>query len=489
MDTSTTTEVCDEPVNETNETNETEDTEVADVKQSITTKPSSISQKKQPDQLCNCPLHCDRKIGKEWREKIYKQFGELGDHSLQNLFIQRHIKIKSIAKRLWEDEIIDKKIQRRVTCKYLIPLTGSVKESYSYAKTLNYDSAKFAIETNIPENSPKTDSSTNTPNETTDNAKEASKEPQTSDTEMKEIPHCNGNADSMEHDSTIVNKIFENGIASKELLNGTAMELDSTAENVASENDSIVKENGDISGMELDFTAANSTLENTSFAKENGNVSGIKPDIVTENKNTAENSTFENTSFAKENGNVIGIKPDIVTENKNSESGSSTKETNISDVNSPSSFNDNESINTIDGENNISELENNTPCLKVKYVDVCQKAFMNMYGITEKRIRWQREKLILRSRYLAEKQKKELEEMDRTLSLARSLGAGCQPLFAIMEKNSQFKHLSEQLLIAIEDDVMLVNNFFHNQLWKPEDIMNKSMHFSTTFDSCETECD
>lgn len=457
MDTSTTTEVCDEPVNETNENNETEDTEVADVKQSITTKPSSISQKKQPDQLCNCPLHCDRKIGKEWREKIYKQFGELGDHSLQNLFIQRHIKIKSIAKRLWEDEIIDKKIQRRVTCKYLIPLTGSVKESYSYAKTLNYDSAKFAIETNIPENSPKIDSSINIPNGTTDNAKEASKEPQTSDTEMKEIPQCNGNADSMEHDSPTVNKIFENGIASKELHNGTAMELDSTAENSALENDSMVKENGDISSMELDLTAANSTLENTSFAKENGNVSGIKPDIVTENKN--------------------------------SESGSSTKETNISDVNSPSSFNDNESINTIDGENNISELENNTPCLKVKYVDVCQKAFMNMYGITEKRIRWQREKLILRSRYLAEKQKKELEEMDRTLSLARSLGAGCQPLFAIMEKNSQFKHLSEQLLIAIEDDVMLVNNFFHNQLWKPEDIMNKSMHFSTTFDSCETECD
>ena len=83
------------------------------------------------EQLGSCPLHCDTKISKEWREKIYKQFGELGDHSLQNLYIQRHIKIKSIAKRLWEDEIIDKKIQRRVTCKYLIPLTGSVKESFS----------------------------------------------------------------------------------------------------------------------------------------------------------------------------------------------------------------------------------------------------------------------------------------------------------------------------------------------------------------------
>lgn len=81
--------------------------------------------------LCNCPLHCDTKISKERRELIYKQFQDLGDHALQNQYIQRHIKIKSIAKRLWEDEIIDKKIQRRVTCKYLIPMTGNVIQSYS----------------------------------------------------------------------------------------------------------------------------------------------------------------------------------------------------------------------------------------------------------------------------------------------------------------------------------------------------------------------
>lgn len=158
------------------------------------------------------------------------------------------------------------------------------------------------------------------------------------------------------------------------------------------------------------------------------------------------------------------------------------------DVNSPLSFNDNDSVNNSPDDANNSELENNT-IDPVKYVEVCQKAFMNMYGITEKRIRWQREKLILKSRILAEKKCKELEEMDRTLSLARSLGAGCQPLFAFLEK-SNCLHLSEQLMGAIEDDVALVNNFFHNQLWKPEDIMKKSIHVpSLDVESFEAECD
>lgn len=197
------------------------------------------------------------------------------------------------------------------------------------------------------------------------------------------------------------------------------------------------------------------------------------------NGNTGVNSVINGNASV----NNISMDLDSTFDSKNIEF-NSTKE-NISDVNSPLSFNDNESINTAD-ETVLSELDTTT-CTSIKYVEVCQKAFMNMYGITEKRIRWQREKLILRSRYMAEKEKKELEEMDRTLSLARSLGAGCQPLFAFLER-SNCKQLSEQLLVAIEDDVRLVNNFFHNQLWKPEDIMNKSVHFST-LDSCETECD
>lgn len=157
MDSNNTNEVAEE------QTNETEELDPTEGKQSIAVKPlSSIPLRKQPgkkidhvyinlqthftefknvyvlfcaEQLCNCPLHCDTKFNKEWKEKIYKQFGELSDHATQNQYIQRHIKIKSIAKRLWEDEIIDKKIQRRVTCKYLIPITGSVIESYSCTYT------------------------------------------------------------------------------------------------------------------------------------------------------------------------------------------------------------------------------------------------------------------------------------------------------------------------------------------------------------------
>lgn len=300
------------------------------------------------------------------------------------------------------------------------------------SKTLDYDSVKFALDTNILENSTtKPDSSTSVSNEN-ENITENPKKSQTSDAVMEDLPNCNGDS-SMVLDSTFENKTMPN-------CNGDrSMVLDSTFENKAVPNC-----NGDNS-MVLD-------------------------------------STFENKTVPNCNGDSMVL--DSTTENKIFENGSSTKE-NISDVNSPLSFNDNESIHTAD-ENHISELDN-TSCSSVKYVEVCQKAFMNMYGITEKRIRWQREKLILRSRYLAEKKKKELEEMDRTLSLARSLGAGCQPLFAFLEK-SNCKQLSEQLLVAIEDDVMLVNNFFHNQLWKPEDIMNKSVHFST-LDSCEAECD
>lgn len=39
-----------------------------------------------------------------------------------------------------------------------------------------------------------------------------------------------------------------------------------------------------------------------------------------------------------------------------------------------------------------------TPRGRGKTIEVCQKAFMNVYGITEKRVRLQREKLIARLR-------------------------------------------------------------------------------------------
>lgn len=207
---------------------------------------------------------------------------------------------------------------------------------------------------------------------------------------------------------------------------------------------------------------------------------------ITENSTevqTNNNSTMCETSFNDKNISMNGDLHDNVNDTR---SDISNKENPSFDVNSPLSFNDNDSVNTLSDDINHSDLDISMS-FNIKYIEVCQKAFMNMYGITEKRIRWQREKLILKSRFLAEKKRKEVEEMDRTLSLAHNLGAGCQPLFALLEK-SNCTHLSEQLMGAIEDDVALVNNFFHNQLWKPEDIMNKSIHLPNV-DSFETECD
>lgn len=167
---------------------------------------------------------------------------------------------------------------------------------------------------------------------------------------------------------------------------------------------------------------------------------------------------------------------------------------------SPASANDNDdasSVKSADGEtDSVWDLSDDDDSAidyksRVRYVGVCQKAFMNMYGITEKRIRWQREKLSqkmeIRSQVLAEEyleeakeRRKEAEEKNRMLSVARSLGAGCKPLFDLMNETN-CAHMFPQLLLAIGDDVDLVNNFFHNQLWKPEDMMDTSVDLTSLF--------
>ncbi len=247
------------------------------------------------------------------------------------------------------------------------------------------------------------------------------------------------------------------------------------------------------SDLEFIFSVAKTvTYDNAKFSLDSSlpQENGVKTDLP---KETPENNPVDlpndvptNESTPKETlpdpkPMTNGLPPDVANDQPIDYS---MKENGCED-NSPLSFNDNDSVNTSPEDVSTNEADPGALFRKVKYVEVCQKAFMNMYGITEKRIRWQREKLILKSRYLAEKKKKELEEMDRTLTLARSLGAGCQPLFALLEK-SNCTHLSDQLMGAIEDDIALVNNFFHNQLWKPEDMMNKSLHFASP-DSLETE--
>ncbi|XP_014274253.1 uncharacterized protein [Halyomorpha halys] len=83
---------------------------------------------------------------------------------------------------------------------------------------------------------------------------------------------------------------------------------------------------------------------------------------------------------------------------------------------------------------------------KGKTIEVCQKAFMNVYGITEKRVRLQREKLIDRLR----------NRSPPPLS----------PIHHYMDED-----LSGQMDEGEEDGtlaVAIVDSFFQNQLWKPE---------------------
>ncbi|XP_054285554.1 uncharacterized protein LOC129002067 [Macrosteles quadrilineatus] len=121
----------------------------------------------------------------------------------------------------------------------------------------------------------------------------------------------------------------------------------------------------------------------------------------------------------------------------------------------------------------VTDLKRKRPKLPAgKTVEVCQKAFMNMYSITEKRIRLQRERLIIKSRYEAEERRIEAEEMKTSVSVARDLVAGIKPLLMSQTENATITSLPSQLLSSIDHDITVVNNFFRNQLWKPEYIGN-----------------
>lgn len=363
------------------------------------------------------------------------------------------------------------------------------------AKTLDYDTVKKALDTKSLENITKqsmsaaiqnndtktecknditteTESNTAMDTEMSNNALESSN----CDTSMETLDNtCNttmaANDDTFNTTIGTNNNTFNTTVGTNNHTFNTTMETSDTF-NAAME---MKNENTPFDAtteLKNESATLNATTEMNDGITINANTETKNEDTLLENAQTpvivngfseeneernTSNTPFENHVFSKEN---------------------------ISDVSSPMSINDNDSVKTTD-ETSSSELNGSAGSTDMKYVEVCQKAFMNMYGITEKRIRWQREKLILKSRYLAEKKKKELEEMERTLLLARNLGAGCQPLFALLER-SNCKQLSEQLLVAIEDDVAMVNNFFHNQLWKPEDIMNKSVYFSS-LDTCENE--
>lgn len=71
--------------------------------------------------LCQCPQRCGDKVPKEVRRKLFAEFYKLGDHALQNEFLMAHIETRAVQRRS-SDHKVPGRNQRRVSCKYHIPL-------------------------------------------------------------------------------------------------------------------------------------------------------------------------------------------------------------------------------------------------------------------------------------------------------------------------------------------------------------------------------
>ncbi|XP_069701220.1 uncharacterized protein [Periplaneta americana] len=80
-----------------------------------------IPAKKQPEVLCQCPQRCGFKIPQEVRRKLFTEFYRLGDHALQNDFLMAHIETRAVRRRS-SDHKVPGRNQRRVSCKYHIPI-------------------------------------------------------------------------------------------------------------------------------------------------------------------------------------------------------------------------------------------------------------------------------------------------------------------------------------------------------------------------------
>lgn len=99
-------------------------------------------------------------------------------------------------------------------------------------------------------------------------------------------------------------------------------------------------------------------------------------------------------------------------------------------------------------------------------VEVCQKAFINLFGISEKRLKTVRELLIIKAREKHMKRMIVKEENQIEVSLAKVLAQSCLPLMGLFNNEDRMK-VFDQLLITINNDINVINNFFSNQLWKP----------------------
>jgi hypothetical protein len=87
-------------------------------KRNVTKSLSSFSDS---EVLCQCPQRCGDKVPKEVRRKLITEFYRLGDHALQNEFLMAHIETRAVQRRS-SDHKVPGRNQRRVSCKYHIPL-------------------------------------------------------------------------------------------------------------------------------------------------------------------------------------------------------------------------------------------------------------------------------------------------------------------------------------------------------------------------------
>ncbi|KAF6203090.1 hypothetical protein GE061_003504 [Apolygus lucorum] len=88
--------------------------------------------KSTPDEqaLCSCPQKCHKRVPKDVLESLQRGFSRLGDNAKKNEYLQ-----SSVYKRLWTKvERVGGRMQRRVSCKYKIPLNNADPSNLSYGQ-------------------------------------------------------------------------------------------------------------------------------------------------------------------------------------------------------------------------------------------------------------------------------------------------------------------------------------------------------------------
>ena len=92
------------------------------------------------DVLCQCPQRCGDKIPQDVRRFLFTEFYKLGDHTLQNEFLMGHIETRAVQRRSTDHKISPIRNQRRVSCKYHVPLltSGPLLGSSKYIVRLNF---------------------------------------------------------------------------------------------------------------------------------------------------------------------------------------------------------------------------------------------------------------------------------------------------------------------------------------------------------------